>query len=287
MPRDDRIPIRIGNGAGFWGDNLDAPVTLVKSRQTRRADAGISRRVDPRDPRPSTLEGPGGGLRDRSPRFARASRAGDDRAGKPFDRHERGRVEPESLRRPVRDDPRSGRDGSHSRRGRRAGMRSGHAFHSGRPTGSASHHMETGEPIGSVLDRIVSANAYLGARPIATAAQERARLVITGRVADASLTLGPAAAHFGWAWDDMDEPRRGARRRTSDRMRGPGDGGLWSRWQEIPDLAGVGYPIAEYREMARVRSPSRKAREGWSQSGTWRSNWSTRSTTRRAIGRPM
>src|SRR5207244_1012520 len=64
-------------------------------------------------------------------------------------------------------------------------------------------HMESGEPIKPKLGQFVSANAYLGARPIAKAHGEGARLIVTGRVADASLTLGPAASHFGWNWSDM------------------------------------------------------------------------------------
>ena len=50
--------------------------------------------------------------------------------------------------------------------------------------------------------RIVSANAYLGAQQIREALQEGADIVVTGRVSDPSLTLGPALAHFGWSLDD-------------------------------------------------------------------------------------
>jgi len=106
-------------------------------------------------------------------------------------------------------------------------------------------HLETGGPIASVMSRLVAANVYLGARPIAEALRSGARLVVTGRVADASLTLGPAVAHFGWRWDDWN-PLAGAS------VAGPliecgaqATGGLWNGWNELPDLAGIGYPIAE------------------------------------------
>jgi hypothetical protein len=49
---------------------------------------------------------------------------------------------------------------------------------------------------------VVSANAYIGAYEIAQALKEGADVVVTGRVSDPSLTLGPAIAHFGWAMDD-------------------------------------------------------------------------------------
>ena len=63
-------------------------------------------------------------------------------------------------------------------------------------------HLDTGAALGS---RTVStANAYLGAWGIATALQAGAQVVVTGRVTDASLVVGPAAAHFAWARDDWD-----------------------------------------------------------------------------------
>jgi hypothetical protein len=63
-------------------------------------------------------------------------------------------------------------------------------------------HLDTGEPLG---DRSpLTANAYLGAWGIASALQGGAQVVVTGRVTDASLIVGPAAAHFGWDRDDWD-----------------------------------------------------------------------------------
>lgn len=106
-------------------------------------------------------------------------------------------------------------------------------------------HIETGEPIQGVAGRLVGANIYLGARPIAEGLGAGARLVLTGRVADAALALGPACAHFGWAWDDW--PRL-AGASTAGHLIECGaqvTGGLWHRWDEVHDLAGIGYPVAE------------------------------------------
>ena len=69
--------------------------------------------------------------------------------------------------------------------------------------------------------------------------------MVTGRVADASLTLGPAAAHFGWAWDDWDRLAGASVAGHLIECGAQATGGLWHRWDELPDLAGVGYPIAE------------------------------------------
>ena len=68
--------------------------------------------------------------------------------------------------------------------------------------GASFPHFETGEAIDAIRDRIVSANAYLGAAGIVDALRSSARIVVTGRVADASLTLGPAIHEFGWDWRD-------------------------------------------------------------------------------------
>jgi hypothetical protein len=66
---------------------------------------------------------------------------------------------------------------------------------------------ETGEAVNR--DEIVSANAYLGAEPIAEALQRGADVVITGRVADPSMFLAPIAVHHGWRLDDWTRAGRG------------------------------------------------------------------------------
>jgi acyclic terpene utilization AtuA family protein len=106
-------------------------------------------------------------------------------------------------------------------------------------------HMETGRPITDVADRLVSANVYFGARSIARGLSDGARIVITGRVADASLTLGPALAHHGWRWEDWPRLAGASAAGHVIECGAQATGGLWYQWDELPDLAGIGYPIAE------------------------------------------
>ena len=93
----------------------------------------------------------------------------------------------------------------------------------------------------------VCANAYLGAEAIAAALRDGAQIVVCGRVADPSLTVGPALAHFGWALDDWD---RLARATMAGHLLECGTqvtGGYYADpgYKDVPGLATLGYPIAE------------------------------------------
>lgn len=95
--------------------------------------------------------------------------------------------------------------------------------------------------------QVVSANAYLGAEAIADALLAGADIVVCGRVADPSLAVGPALAHFGWARDDWD---RLARATMAGHLLECGTqvtGGYYADpgFKDVPDMAHLGYPIAE------------------------------------------
>ena len=65
-------------------------------------------------------------------------------------------------------------------------------------------HMESGQVLKDIRDRVLSANVYLGATPVARALELGADIVIAGRVTDTSVTLAPLMHEFGWARDDWD-----------------------------------------------------------------------------------
>jgi hypothetical protein len=109
-------------------------------------------------------------------------------------------------------------------------------------------NLDTGQPITEVKDRLVTANAYLGSRPIADALAQGADLVITGRVADPSLTVGPCAHYFGWAWDEWD---RLAGATVAGHLIECGTqltGGIATDWLQTPEVACIGFPIVEVAE---------------------------------------
>jgi hypothetical protein len=107
-------------------------------------------------------------------------------------------------------------------------------------------NMDTNEPLATVSDRIQSANAYLGAGPIVEALSQGAQIVITGRATDTGLTLAPMIHEFGWAKDDWDKLAAGTIAGHIIECGAQASGGNCQfEWRAIPDLANVGFPIAE------------------------------------------
>ena len=107
-------------------------------------------------------------------------------------------------------------------------------------------NMETGEPFGEKKHRFLSANVYFGARPIVEALEKGARIVITGRSTDTALTYAPMIHEFGWSWDDWDRLAAGVVAGHILECGGQATGGNYAAdWRSVPDLAHLGFPIAE------------------------------------------
>ncbi len=110
-------------------------------------------------------------------------------------------------------------------------------------------HMDTGEDIATVRERLLFASAYLGARPLVEALDAGADIVLTGRVADAALFLAPMVHELGWRWDEWDKLAQGMVVGHLLECSGQATGGNFGGdWRSIPDLAHIGYPIAEVWE---------------------------------------
>jgi hypothetical protein len=110
-------------------------------------------------------------------------------------------------------------------------------------------HMDTGADITTVRERLLFASAYLGARPLVEALDAGADIVLTGRVADAALFLAPMMHQLGWRWDDWDKLAQGIVVGHLLECSGQATGGNFGGdWRSIPNLAHIGYPIAEVWE---------------------------------------
>jgi len=117
-----------------------------------------------------------------------------------------------------------------------------------RAAGEPLAHMDTGAALDTVRSRMLFANAYLGAQPIVRALEQGADIVLTGRVADAALSLAPLVHELGWKWDDWDRLALGLTVGHLLECSGQGAGGNFgsaAEWAGIPDYAHLGYPIAE------------------------------------------
>ncbi|MGB8652379.1 MAG: acyclic terpene utilization AtuA family protein [Mycobacteriales bacterium] len=105
-------------------------------------------------------------------------------------------------------------------------------------------HLDTGEPLGD--RQPLTANAYLGAWGIAAALQQGAQVVVTGRVTDASLVVGPAAAHYGWARDDWDALAGAVVAGHVIECGTQATGGNYAFWKdEVTQPLRMGFPVAE------------------------------------------
>ena len=244
--------VRVGNGCGFWGDNLDAPILLAESGRldylTLEYLAELTMSILAAQKQRDPQAGFAGDFLDvlerlvplliAQPQLKIITNAGGINPTSCAQRArvivERGGLKDCRIATVTGDDLLPRLDQL---------LAAGHPL----------TNLDTGAPLTSVRDRIVSANAYLGAGPIVSALQRGARIVVTGRVADASLTVAPAVHEHGWAWEDVDMLCAGTVAGHLIECGAQATGGLWCNWQDAPDLASVGYPIAEIESDGTVR----------------------------------
>jgi len=120
----------------------------------------------------------------------------------------------------------------------------------GQVQGSQIPTLDTNEPIRAYDNRMVSANAYLGAQPIVEALAAGADVIIAGRIADPALFLAPLVHEFGWSMDDWTRLGRGTAVGHLLECGGQVTGGYFAEPgpKDVPGLARLGFPMAEVRE---------------------------------------
>lgn len=238
--------IRVANGQGFWGDNVDAPVELLRGGPIDYLGMDYLAEVTLSIMMRQKLRDPSLGYATDFIDFVR-------------------RVLPDLAAKNVRVLTNAGGLNSRACRekifevarelgvsGVRVGVVEGDDLLSRLPELLASGHplrnMDTGEPLSKVLDKVSSANAYLGARPVCEALAQGALIVLCGRVTDTALALAPLIHEFGWAHDDWDRLAAGTIAGHIVECGAQATGGNFTRFWEVPDLWNVGYPIVEASE---------------------------------------
>ena len=235
----------VAGGQGFYGDTPTAVDALARRRR-RLPLPRSARRADARDPAEGSPARRVARLHARSPRVPRARVAVRRRRAHEGD-HERRRHQPDRGRaRRDRDRAQAGRDAASRSRpcvgddvlgaARRAARRA-RLSRSRTSTPASRSTTFPGQPL--------FASAYLGARPIVDALAQGADIVITGRVADASLFLAPLVYEHGWSWDDWDRLAAGILVGHLLECSGQSLGGNYSGdWWALPHPWDLPYPIA-------------------------------------------
>lgn len=240
--------VRIGGGQGFWGDDLDAPVRMVEGGPLdylmldylAEVTMSILRKLRDRDPSAGYAKDFVGVMERIWPVCAeRGVRVVANAGG----------VNPEAcVEELVEVGQRVGVGGK-----ARVGLVTGDDLMDRLDTlvaeGHELRHLETGEPLSSVRDRVRSANAYIGAAPVAEALAQGADVVVTGRVADPSLVAAPLIHEFGWSMDDYDRMAAGILAGHIVECGAQSSGGnRMADWWTLSDLDVVGFPIVEVDE---------------------------------------
>jgi hypothetical protein len=231
--------IRIANGQGFWGDWLEAPVRLIEEGPIDYLALDYLAEITMSILQKQKLADPKEGYaRDFPPLIARIARLMRDRNVKVIANaggvnpiacaREVLRVAPSLKVAVVLGDDVSGRIDEFLAKG------------------YEMRDMDTGEPIASIRRRILSANAYIGAFPLAEALSTGADVVIAGRSTDTALALAPMIHRYGWTNTDYDKLAAGTIAGHIIECGAQCTGGNCQvDWQSIPDMANIGYPIVE------------------------------------------
>lgn len=235
--------IRIANGQGFWGDSLEAPVEQVRRGPLdyltldylAEVTMSILQKQRARDPK-------AGYARDFVDLIARVLPDLKERRVRVI--ANAGGVNPRACCEAVLETAK--RQGIYVRVAMVAGDDIMDRLDDFLARGVELNNMETGEPLSAIRDQVRSANAYLGAFPVAEALDRGAEIVVTGRVADPCLALAPMIHEFGWGSEDWDKLSAGIIAGHAIECGAQSTGGNCQvDWETIPDFADIGYPIVE------------------------------------------
>jgi hypothetical protein len=237
--------VRVASGQGFWGDWLEAPkrqvdggpIDYLMLDYLAEVTMSILQKQKERDPRMGYARDFIGAMESVFPAVA-------ERGVKVI--ANAGGVNPDACAEALLESA-----SKHGVRGKiRIGVVTGddilHRLDTLLAEGHLLANMDTGEPLSTIRDRVLSANAYIGSTPIVEALEQGANVVVIGRSTDTALTMAPLRHEFGWKADDWNALAAGivAGHILECGAQSSGGNCLYD-WRNIPDLANIGYPIAE------------------------------------------
>ena len=238
-----RDKVLVANGQGFWGDSILGPVRLVREGPIdylaldylAEVTMSIMQKLKQRDPRAGYATDFVTMLERILPEIVRKKIKVIANAGG---------VNPRACMQAVLELARK-----QGHRGLKVGIIEGDDVLQRMPQliaeGEAFANLDTGEPVSTVLDRLRSANVYLGAQPVAECLAAGADIVIGGRITDPALVAGPLMHEFGWK---PTEHHKLAAATVAGHIAECGPqctGGNFTGWREIEDFARIGYPVIE------------------------------------------
>lgn len=243
MPNKDKV--LIANGQGFWGDSILGPVRLVNEGPLdyltldylAEVTMSIMQKLKSRDPN-------AGYATDFVRMVERVLPKCREKGIKIV--ANAGGVNPQACRQAVAETIRKlGISGV------RIGVVEGDDILADLPSliesGEEFRNMDTGELLAPFVDKVMSANVYIGAEPIVEALQQGADIVITGRATDPSVVVAPMMYEFGWTMDDFHKLAAGTIAGHIVECGAQCTGGNFVGWKDIPNMAKIGYPIIEAR----------------------------------------
>jgi len=241
----ERTTLRIGSGQGFWGDDLEAPVRQVEGgpldylMMDYLAEVTMSIMQKQRSRNPEA-----GFARDFPPLMERIFATCVEKGVRVVTNA--GGVNPEGCADALVEAGRSAGVAGKAKVGLVTGDDLMDRLDDLLSDGHELRHMETGEPLSTVRDRVQSANAYIGARPIVKALELGADVIVTGRSTDTALTYGPMIHEFGWDLEDWDRIAAGVIAGHINECGAQCTGGnCLHEWWKIRDMANVGFPVVE------------------------------------------
>ena len=243
MPNKDKV--LIANGQGFWGDSILGPVRLVNEGPLdyltldylAEVTMSIMQKLKSRDPN----AGYATDFVKMVERVLPKCREKDIKIVA-----NAGGVNPQACRQAVAEVIRKlGISGV------RIGVVEGDDILADLPSliesGEEFRNMDTGELLAPFVDKVMSANVYIGAEPVVEALQQGADIVITGRATDPSIVVAPMMYEFGWTMDDFEKLAAGTIAGHIVECGAQCTGGNFVGWKDIPNMARIGYPIIEAR----------------------------------------